>query len=372
MATNSSKPTTMAELLASQSFKPISYRRGDKVLGTVVAINDNDFITDLGAKSEGIINRKDFDESELSQIKVGSKLSAFVVLAENESGLIILSKFPVSARVPSGRFAKKEMDSSRQWAKFTAAMENKTKLTGRVVELNKGGLLVEVDGVRGFLPISQIGFETLKETGGLSDLSQLIDKELPVLVIEVDSSGNRLIFSGRTKVSDDVRQKLRDFSKGQKVTGKIVAVLSFGLMVDVDGVEGLIQARELSWERVEDLAKEFRVGESIEALITEVDENSGKLGLSVRSLSKDPFEKLAEKFQPDDVVKGTVKEVISAGLVIDLGDGVEGFIQQSSTEAGTAYTVGQPISALVDSVDRNRRRVNLVPFVTSTKDLFYK
>lgn len=361
----------MEKLLASQDKKLTSLSRNQQVEGDVVAILDKEIVLDIGAKSEGVLPKRDLEESQLKNLKIGDKIKTYVSLVENEHGQTVLSAFS-QAKQPGPSFKGKGIN----WQKFLQAKNQKSKFSGKVLEINKGGLMVDVDSSRGFLPNSQVGFELLsKASKGMEDqpagLAGLVGQTINVEVLEIDQNNNKLIFSQRGGVSEEVRNKLSEFKKDEKVKGKIVAILPFGLVVDINGAEGLVFISDVSWEKVEDLSKLYKAGDEIEVLITGLDEDLGRLNLSIKHLIEDPFSKLAEKYPADEVVKGEVLAVFEAGVSIKL-DGVEGFLPASKMDPDTAYELGKVLSFLVDSVDTNRRRVNLAPFVTSTAGLIYK
>lgn len=370
---NPQKNITMEELLASQS-KVVNLYRNLEVEGEVVLISDKEIILDLGAKSEGVISKREIPDSQLKDLKIGSKLKAFVYMSENESGQAVLSlqrqvSSPMRSDRDRSRGGKSRGGRFIDWSKFISAQNQKSKLQGTVMEVNKGGLMVEVAGTRGFLPNSQVGFELLSKSG--EGMDRLIGQDLTVTVIEVDQDNNKLIFSERGQVSEEVLKQLQSFKTGQKVKGKIVAILPFGLVVDVEGVEGLVFISDVSWEKVEDLNKLYKVGDEVEVLVTGSDKELGRLNLSIKQLSEDPFAKLAEKYPADEVVKGEVTGVSEAGVAVQL-DGVEGFLPAAKMDPDTKYEAGQSMSFLVDGVDSQKRRVNLAPFVTSTAGLIYK
>ncbi len=356
--------------------KLLTVHRGQEVEGEVVSINEKEITLDLGTKSEGIIARREIPN--LKDLKVGSKLKAFVYLTENEYGQTMLSLQKQTPRLESdrGRFRGSQSRGGRprgrslDWSKFTAALNQKSKLQGKVTEVNKGGLIVEASGVRGFLPNSQVGFELLSKSG--AGMDNLIGQDLTVTVIEVDSDNNKLIFSERGQVSGETLEKLREFKEGQKVIGKIVAILPFGLVVDTKGAEGLVFISDVSWEKVDDLQNKFSVGQELEVLVVGLDEELGRLNLSIKQLSDDPFAKVAENYPVDEVVKGTVSAVSEKGVAIQLEDGLEGFLPASKMDQNITYEVGNVATWLVDSVDLQRRKINLAPFVTSTAGLIYK
>lgn len=357
----------MEKLLASQPQKNINLHRNQEIEGVVIVKTDKEIVLDLGSKSEGVLASRELSD-KVDILKPGDKIKVYVVMAENESGQTVVSLRPVQPKMSS--YSGRGGGRSLNWAKFTTAQNQKSKLQGKVTEINKGGLIVEVDGVRGFLPNSQVGFELLKKSS--NGLDGLLDQMLTVTVIEVDANNNKLIFSQRGQTSPEVLEKLKLFKSGQKVTGKIITVLPFGLVVEVDGVEGLVFISDVAWEKVEDLTSMFKVGESVDVVVLSLDEDLGRLNLSIKQLIEDPFKKLAEDYPADEVVKGEITVVSDSGVSVKFKDGVEGFLAASKMDSSTTYEVGQSMSFLVDNIDSNRRRVNLAPFVTSTEGLIYK
>lgn len=357
------KNITMEELLASQPQKLATFHRGQEVEGQAVVVSDKEIILDLGGKSEGVLPVRGILETVLKNLKVGSKLKAYVSMAESENGQIILSSSP---QMRINTFFK---GHGINWSRFLNAQNQKSKLQGKVREINKGGLIVEVEGARGFLPNSQVGFELLTKVGKGKDA--LIGQDLTITVIEIDTENNKLIFSQRGQVTPEAKEKLKSFKAGQKENGKIVAILPFGLVVDISGAEGLVFIADVSWEKVEDLSSGFKVGDEIEVMVLGLDEELGRLNLSIKQLTEDPFATLVKNYPADEVVKGEIISVGETGVTLKLKDGIEGFLPASKMGQVT-YEIGKIMSFLVDSVDVGRRRINLAPFVTSTAGLIYK
>lgn len=366
----------MEGLLASLPIKSMAIHRGQEITGEIVVLGNKEIIVDLGSKSEGVIPNKDFSNTQLSSLKVGDSVKAFIVETESDSGQIILSLFNQPAKVLAPRGGRSSFNQKQQsfWNKFVQSMNRNTKLIGKVIEINKGGLIVEVDGIRGFLPSSQIGLQSLgKMQGESGEMSELIGLDLEVYVIEVDQQNNRLIFSQRGQVSEETKIKLAGYKSGQKVIGKIVAVLPFGLLIELkDKTEGVVFTAEVSWDRVENLPNLFKVGQDIEACVLSVDESYGRLNLSIKQLSEDPFAKLVENYQTEDTVKGEVVGISETGISIRLNDGIEAFLPSNKIEPGTTYQIGQEVKMQVDSVDKNKRRITLSPIITTTTGLIYK
>lgn len=347
----------MADLLAKQEKTSFNITRGQELTGEVITITPQEIILDLGTKAEGVLPKRDLGE-ELKNLKVGDKLQVFVVIPENESGQVVLAARRVSDQGgPQGA----------KWDKFFIAQKEGKSLLGKGIEINRGGLIVEVGGIRGFLPSSQVSLSQAE------NLEELIGKDVNVTIIEADPSQNRLIFSQKTKVTDEIKENLNKLSIGDKVKGKVAAVLPFGIFVTLDnGVEGLVHVSEIAWEKVDDPAKYFKLGMEVEALVISIDPNTNRVNLSVKQLQDDPFLEISKKYSADDVVKGTVSKVTSNGVGVSLEGGAEGLIPTSKIEQGTEYQVGQEIQCLVDSVDITKRRIYLAPLLTSTKGLIYK
>jgi len=353
-----SKPITMEELLSQQPTKTIKLNRGDKVTGEVIAKTLQEIVLDLGTKSEGVINKRDLPESTIESIKVGDKIESYVLYPESESGQVILSL----QNRGQGR-----QQINPKWIKFMNAVNTEHTFRGKGVDVNKGGLVVEVSGVRGFVPSSQLSGESVLHLG------ELVGKQLNLKLVEVDPNANKLIFSERKNFTDEQKQALSKIKVGDKVQGPIQSVSSYGAFASLqDGLEGFIHISQASWEKVEDLSSKLSVGEEIEGEVLSVDENLGRVNLSLKNLQEDPFEKVAADYQPDDVIKATVSKVSDNGVFFSLQDGVEGFMPKESMEAGKTYEVGQSMNVLIDKVDLNRRRILLAPFLTSTSGLIYK
>lgn len=344
---------TMVDLMASLDTKPLNLYRGQKAQGTVVLVTDSEIVVDLGSKSEGIL-----EKVEMPQAKVGDMVNAFVISSKGESGQIKLSLHQNLATSAKGSFKK--------WNRFISALNNKSNLNVYVVEQNKGGLLVEAERVRGFLPLTQINY--LKNP----NLEKLAGQILSVKVLEVDPSSNRLIFSQRGEAALALKQKAADFKAGDKVKGKIVAVLPFGLVMDLGGIEGIVHIFDVAWEKVEDLNASFKVGDEVETQISGLDTEFGRLNLSLKALGDDPFKKFSQDHQVDDVVTGSVVKLSENGVIFNLTEGIEGLLHISKIEPGQRYEVGQKVQLLIDSIDPQRRRVSLAPLLTSTAGLIYK
>lgn len=352
---------TMEELLASSSIKAITLFRGMEIEGKVVAILDSEFVLDLGSKSEGVISKREFSRLSAQNIKVGDKIKGFVLLTENESGQAVLT-----ANFKSPKQSRK---GALNLTKFIFAQKDQTKLAGKVVEVNKGGFLVETGTVRGFLPNSQIGYELISKIGGKYDNG--LDAEIKVMVGEVDEAHERLIFTQKGIVAKEELETIKKITQNETIEAQVVSILPFGLIVKIDDIKGIIYSHEATWDRVEDLSTLFHIGQSIKLKVLGLDDAFGRIALSFKQLTDDPFKALAEKYPADEVVKGEVTSVSDIGVNIAL-DGAEGFLPIDKMDQSVTYEQGKSMTFLVDGIDSHKRRVNLAPFITSTAGLIYK
>lgn len=365
------KLMTMVDLMTSLEGKRVSFTRGEKVSGRIILISGNDVILELGGKAEGILDKRDLPQEQIMSLKIGDRLQAFVSRAENDTGQILLSPHSKPGRVSEKHFKK--------WQRFITSLERKTQLLGKIVEANKGGLVVEVpstgsgQAIRGFLPSSQVGLKELGKESKGGDLQELIGSNINVYVIEVSPENNRLIFSSRRQINEALKAQLNKYEIGQKITGKIAGFAPFGLIIDLDGLEGVIYQQEISWFPEDQKTMDnFSVGQEIKAGVVGIDENLGRVNLSIRQLSDDPIEKMLQQYGEDGVVGGIVSEVNSSGVTVKLPEDLEGIIPLEKIGLLTKYQVGEQIPAFVDGVDKIKRKLNLVPFLTSTKGLIYK
>ncbi|MDO8429528.1 MAG: S1 RNA-binding domain-containing protein [Candidatus Daviesbacteria bacterium] len=369
-----SKKVSMADLMAKAPAKFVSLYRGDSVEGKIVSISDSEYVLDLGSKSEGVLPKRELPDEMQSKLQVGDKVSGFV-LSENEFGQALITYSRSSLELQKVTRGKSP-EMIKKWQKFISAVGSATEFKGVINEANKGGLIVEAGDMRGFLPTSQLSTDLITTGGQKGGIEGLVGEQVMVRVLEVDPTTNRLIFSSR-KDSPEIKSRLKKAESGQKVKAKVLALTPLGVFTiigdhpDLSGLEGLVLNYETSWEKDEDIASKYKVGQEIEAVILGIDENLGRLSLSLRAMQEDPFEQISEKFILDDVVSGTVIEVTQNGVKVQL-EGAEGFIPLEKLTSLQKYEVGQKTNFLVGVVDKRKRLVNLAPFLTTTTGLIYK
>lgn len=353
--TKTKKPTTMAELLATAKTKMVIPKKGDTVEGIITSIGKKSLTLDIGAKTEGIVADKEFDSATdyVSDLEVGGKLEAVVVSVENDQGQVLLS-------------LRKAASDSR-WDYFTDAFEKGTVLEAKGLEVNKGGLIAVVNGTRGFVPSSQFGKDLV------GSFSALKGETIKVKVIEVDKEKNRLIFSERhVSEAEELANKaeaLDNVETGAIYEGVVSGVMHFGLFVTVEvpvegadsfgHVEGLVHISEISWEKVTHPKEFHAVGDRLKVRVLGVDEKTGKLNLSIKQLSDDPWKVIADKYEVGTTVEGTVSRVEPFGVFVNVETGIDGLIHSSKLEEGHSLTKGDKITVNVESVDPDQRRMSL-------------
>ncbi len=366
MATNkqtsskASSKSSFADLFAA-SIKVPTLRRNQEVTGTVVSVSPAEILIDVGAKSEGIVTGRELSAVHdlASKISVGDKVEATVISPENDAGQVVLSL--------------RKLSGEKRWTELEEKRENSEDIQVIALEANRGGVICDFLGIRGFLPASQLATTPSK-------LSDVIGKNLSCRVIEVDRQSNRLILSQKAPDKRDLTKILAILTKinvGDKFNGLITAVLPFGIFVEVtleqdkeDKLEGLVHISELSWEKIEDPTKFFKVGDRVDVMVIAKDEETGRLNLSIKQLLKDPFEEAAAKYTKDDNVKGTISRVTPYGVVVTLDAGMEGLIHISKIPPDLNLEVGQEIDCSVDSVDVRNRKIALVPVITAKPVLY--
>ncbi|MEK7595499.1 MAG: S1 RNA-binding domain-containing protein [Patescibacteria group bacterium] len=339
--------------IAIKLFKP-----QELVEGIVVSVSNREILVDVGAKAEGIINGMNLDEEgSYKNYKPGDTIVAKVVQAENDQGYIVLSL----------RKAEKE----RRWKDLEDGMKQGSPFEVKVIEYNKGGLLVDCLGLRGFIPLSHLDKGYFAENEGKfaagseaelkEKLSFLSGRILRVKVIEVDQEKNRLVLSEKDAKSgvdeESRRKKLSEIKDGSTLDGLVTGVMPFGVFVDVDGIEGLVHISEIAWEKVSHPSKYFSVGDKIKVLVLSCDKEAGKLALSVKRLTKNPWETVDEKYPVGTKVSGIVTKVVPFGAFVNLEKGLDGLIHVS--EAAGPLKEGEHVEAIVTMVDGSNQKLAL-------------
>jgi small subunit ribosomal protein S1 len=360
------EPTTMEELLAEQDSDIKSFKHGDVVEGSVVRIDKDEILVDIGAKSEGVVsNRELFGRNTESQpaLNVGDVVLVYVLQPESPEGHVVLSL--------------RRAGLERKWRSMQEQFEAGVIIEAPVIDHNKGGLIVDC-GIRGFVPISQIvDFPRRPQNDQPRDAAQeiaeklqpFVGRKLRLKILEVNRKANRLILSEKVALYEERREKRDElFSSlqvGQKVTGHVRSIAPFGVFVDLGGIDGLVHKSELSWNKVNNPEGGYRVGEEVEAEVIDINHERGRISLSIRRLQPDPWHSTVADFKVGDIIDGTVTKLVNFGAFVRVRDGLEGLIHISElsnarvAHPGDVVHEGQSLKLRIISLDSERHRLGL-------------
>jgi ribosomal protein S1 len=347
----SSKSTTMAELLASHKTSFVKVSKGEILSAVVTKLTSSEILVDIGAKTEAVVLEKDkrILRSLLSSIKLGDKVTVAVLNPESDYGNPVVSL--------------RRFNDDRVWKQLDALQKSKEPMEAMVDESTKGGFLVSTkDGLSGFLPNSQTVF--------LENSQDLVGKTINVSVIEINRVARKIIFSQKATIgSEDFEKAVKDLKIGQKIEATISNVAPFGIffsiqLPDKKSVEGFVHISEVSWERIVTIPDTFKAGEKLEAEILNFDKESQRVNLSIKKLIKDPFEEKLKSYAVDQKISGSVVKILSNGVLVSVGEGIEGFIKKDKIPPTISYNEGSPVNATVVEVDTRRHRLILVPVLT--------
>ncbi len=328
------------------------FDEGDLIDGTVVKIEHDEVLVDIGFKSEGVIParelsiRKDADPSEV--VNLGDKIEALVLQKEDKDGRLILSK--------------KRAEYERAWIQVEDKFKAGEVVTGEVIEVVKGGLILDI-GLRGFLPASLVDLRRVK------DLSAYLGTEIEARVIEMDRNRNNVVLSRRVLLEEGRKNEraeiLEKLSKGMRLKGTVSSIVDFGAFVDLGGIDGLIHISELSWSHVNHPSEVVKVGEEVEVEVLDVDLQRERISLGLKQTTEDPWTKLVETYPVGTVVDGKVTKIVPFGAFIELGANVEGLVHISEMamkhidSPAQVVHVGDTVKVKVMDVNVERRRISL-------------
>ena len=310
-----SKVLTMDELLAGSDISGLA--TGDVVEGVVTAVKKNEVWIDLGARGVGVVMRREIGYGQ--NLEEGQSITVSVIDPEMDEGHALLSM--------------KRAVKDRGWDELQRVHEANEIVEVVPYDANRGGLLVELEGIRGFLPVSQLAAGHYPRVSGadkdeiLQKLHALTNKPLRVRVLDVSRKDNKLIFSEKEAVKDDMQARFSELKVGDEVKGVVTGVIDFGAFVNVDGIEGLVHISEISWERVDNPRNYVKVGETVMAKIIGIDKD--RLSLSLKQMSEDPWLDQVKAFKPGDVVEGKVTRITPFGAFVQISPSVEALVHVS-------------------------------------------
>ena len=328
------------------------FGEGDIVTGTVVRIDKDEVLVDIGYKSEGVIPvselsiRKSVNTSD--EVQLGEEIDALVMQKEDADGRLILSK-------KRARFEK-------AWKRIEEAHESGVPVQGTVIEVVKGGLILDL-GVRGFLPASLVDIRRVQ------DLSEYVGQELSCRVIEMNRNRNNVVLSRRAVLEEErkeVRQQIIDeLNVGDIVTGTISNIVDFGAFVDLDGIDGLIHISELSWTHINHPSEVLQVNQEVKVKVLDIDRDRQRISLGLKQTQEDPWQKIVAEHRIGDVVQGRVTKIVAFGAFVEIYEGIEGLVHISELanrhveRPDEVVSVSQQVQVKVIEIDSDRRRLSL-------------
>jgi small subunit ribosomal protein S1 len=344
---------TPEELIRAIEESLKDFKDGDLVAGTVVKVDRDEVLLDIGYKSEGVIPakelsiRQDVDPGEV--VKVGDHIEALVLQKEDKEGRLILSK--------------KRAQYERAWHRIEDIMRSGGTIKGPVIEVVKGGLILDI-GLRGFLPAS------LVELRRVRDLHPYVGQELECKIIELDRNRNNVVLSRRAFLeesqSEGRKTFLQSLRKGERRVGVVSSIVNFGAFVDIGGgVDGLVHVSELSWKHVDHPSEVAAVGQEVEVEVLDVDLERERVSLSLKATQEDPWREFERKHQMGEIISGSVTKLVPFGAFVRVGEGIEGLVHiselsdQHVESPEQVVQVGEEVRVKVVDVDVSRRRISL-------------
>ena len=345
-------PVTEQEEFDMESFHLPRYTPGDIIKATVVQVGNDEILVDVGQKSEGVIPRKEFsaDSSVLPTdvLNVGDEITVMVIRNEDQEGRLT--------------FSKKRAEQRQHWIQFTESLNQNEVIEGKVLELVKGGLIVDI-GVRAFMPAS------LAERRFTSDLKHLVGETVRVRLIEVDSEKRRAIVNRKMVLEEESVAGREAFwqntHEGDVVKGVVRRLTKFGAFVDLGGIDGLLHISDLDYYRVKDPSEIVSVDQELELKVLKLDPEAGRISLGLKQMKMEPWEAFAQDFANGDIVHGTVVRITPWGAFVNVRPGIDGLIHISELDnrrvekVEDVVAVGQEVEAKILEIDLTRKRLSL-------------
>lgn len=341
--------STEFEKLLKESFD-YNFKVADVVEGKVVKIEKNGILIDIGSKTEAFVPFKELSnipfEAVEDVVKVGETKEFYILREEDDEGQITLSL--------------KRVSLARSWSNLEELRQNDEATVAKIISLVKGGVLVKVLGLRGFVPSSQLRTRTPYEG--------LIGQEIPVKILETDPKKNKLILSQRQAVAEErekvVLEVISKLQVDQIVEGEVVRIADFGVFVDINGIDGLLPISEMSWQRVKHPSDIVTLGQKLTVKILKIDSELNRISLSLKRMEENPWVKIEGQFEEGQIVSGTVNKITSFGAFVDIFPGVEALLpaaEMTNTQVNPFefLSVGQKLEVLIKRFTPQEQRIGL-------------
>ncbi|KUO60756.1 30S ribosomal protein S1 [bacterium BRH_c32] len=332
--------------LYSESFRNI--KEGEIIQGTIVGINSDNVIVNVGFKSDGSISRNEFSSTE--EIKIGEHIDIVIESVEDEEGNLVLSK--------------KRADFLKVWKRIMDSFENEKIIVGKILKRIKGGMVVDLLGIEAFLPGSQIDIRPVR------DFDAFVGQTMDFKIVKVNIPTENVVVSHKVlieeTISDQRKEILEKLEKGQILEGQVKAITDFGVFVDLGGVDGLIHITDLSWGRINHPSEVVKLDEKIKVVVTDYDKEKKRISLSLKQLLPHPWEKIGQKYKIGDKVAGRVVSLTDYGAFIEIEKGIEGLIHisemswtQHISHPSQFVSMGQIVDAVILSLDSDEKKISL-------------
>ena len=330
---------------------------GSVITGTVVSVSKNRLVVDLNGIAVGIASGRETRDSldTIKDIKEGDTVKTVVIEEENDDGMVVLSL--------------KKASQSTTWDRFEKAYKDGDLVEIVITEANKGGLLIDVDGIKGFIPVSQLApvhyprVEDANSSEILTRLQRLVGQRLNVKIINLDRASGKMILSERAAIESEARKSLGSLEVGSTVEGTVSGVVKFGIFVTFNGLEGLVHISEIAWGHVSNPHQHAKVGDKVNVQIIGIEND--KLSLSIKRLVPDPWAEIEAKYPIGSKVKGTINRFSQFGAFVQLEDDINGLIHlseisdQKVEDPADFLTIGEEVQAQVINIDRDEHRIGL-------------
>lgn len=359
----SGKATSMAELMQKSKTSFVTLRKGEPVKGRITKLSSSEILVNVGAKAEAIVLEKErhIMRNLLRMLKVGDEVTVGVLSPESEIGNPIVSL--------------RRFIDDLIWESFTKKQEAQEQIKVTVKEVTKGGYIAETEeAIFGFMPNSQLISQ--------AENPEMVGKHIPVYILEQNRQAHKLLFSQKPLMNDKQFEEIvKTLKSGQKINVVVTHIANFGVFAAVPvgqtTIDGLIHISEVAWEKTEDMAGIFTVGQTVEAVVIGIDREAKRIDLSVKRLTADPYQEALKKYSPEQKITGTVIKVFDGGIALNIEDAsipegkIEAIIRKEKIPPTTTYEVGQTITITINEIDTKRHRLIVVP-VLKEKPIGYR
>lgn len=338
---------TEIELMYAETFRQLE--EGSIVEGSVVAVQPEGVVVDVGYKSEGIVPREEFSPEELNALKVGDRFLVYLEEREDADGNMILSK--------------EKADRMKIWGDLERIFEKGEVIEGKVLNKIKGGMMVDI-GIKAFLPGSQIDLRPVR------DLDSLVGRTFQMKIIKMNHRRSNVVVSRRVVLEENrdrrKQQAMATLQEGQIIEGQVKNITDYGAFIDLGGIDGLLHITDMSWGRVAHPSEMFMVGDRVKVMILKYDRDTGRISLGVKQLKPDPWIQVEDRYPVGSRVRGKVVSLVDYGAFVELEPGVEGLVHISEMtwsheikHPSKIVSVGDQVEAQVLNVDRKSRKISL-------------